>query len=225
MVAVDITSPHGSPHSDPHAHPNPEDLLGDDQLAAGVAAGDERCLTAAYRRWGRLVHRLAGRALGDGPDAEDVTQQVFLAAWRGRHGYRPGAGGLAGWLVGITRHKVADTLAARTRRAVLVTAVGARQGAPSVGGPCADQVLDRVLVQRELANLPPAQQLVLRLAFYEDLTQSQISRRTGLPLGTVKSHMRRGLHALREGLTPEGPATPGAPRPVCGRRIRSTPSA
>ncbi|MFK4071291.1 sigma-70 family RNA polymerase sigma factor [Streptomyces sp. NPDC029674] len=189
---------------------HPADALGDEQLAAGFAAGDEHCLAAAYRRWGQLVHRLAGRALGDGADAEDVTQQVFLAAWRGRHGYRPDAGGLGGWLVGITRHKVADALTARARRAVLVAAVGARQEAAPVGDPCPEQILDRILVQRELANLPSAQQLVLRLAFYADLTQTQISERTGLPLGTVKSHTRRGLRALRGCLEAAAPAAPAA---------------
>ncbi|WAL98852.1 RNA polymerase sigma factor [Streptomyces sp. Je 1-369] len=205
MVAVDIPNPDDSPV--------PVNLLGDDQLAA------------AYRRWGRLVHQLARRGLGDGPDAEDVTQQVFLAAWRGRHGYRPGAGGLAGWLVGITRHKVADALAARARRAVLVAAVGARQETPPLGGSGPEQVLDRVLVQRELALLPSPQQLVLRLAFYGDLSQSQISERTGLPLGTVKSHTRRGLRALREGLASADPPGADVPEQVCGERIRSARSA
>ncbi|WP_079143947.1 RNA polymerase sigma factor [Streptomyces luteocolor] len=176
------------------------DQFGDAELAAGFAAGDEHCLTAVYRRWRRLVLGVAARALGDGPDAEDVTQQVFLAAWRGRHGYRPGAGGLSGWLMGITRHKIADALAARSKRALIVAAVSARQEVTSTVGPVTEQALDRLLVQRELASLPSAQQMVLRLAFYADLTQAQISERTGLPLGTVKSHTRRGLRALREGL-------------------------
>ncbi|NEB49822.1 sigma factor-like helix-turn-helix DNA-binding protein, partial [Streptomyces sp. SID339] len=107
----------------------------------------------------------------------------------------------------------------------LVAAVGARQEAPPVGGPGPEQVLDRVLVQRELALLPSSQQLVLRLAFYGDLTQSQIAERTGLPLGTVKSHTRRGLRALREGLAPAGPPRPDVPEPVRGERIRSARSA
>ncbi|MDI9884457.1 sigma-70 family RNA polymerase sigma factor [Streptomyces sp. HNM0645] len=180
----------------------PGDPRDDAALAAGFVAGEEGSLEVVYRRWGSLVYTLARRTLGDEREAEDVTQQVFLAAWRGRHGYRPGRGGLAGWLVGITRHKVADALAARSRRAELVAAAGAFLApapAPAAGaGP--EQVVDRVLVLRALQDLPSAQQHVVRLAFYADLTQTQIAERTGLPLGTVKSHMRRALLSLRRSL-------------------------
>ncbi|WP_461029594.1 RNA polymerase sigma factor, partial [Streptomyces sparsus] len=103
---------------------------------------------------------------------------------------------LGGWLVGITRKKVADALTARTRRTALVAAVGAQQARP-VSEPHTEAVLDRLLVTRELAKLPPAQCRVLSLAFYDDLSQVQIAERTGLPLGTVKSHVRRGLQRLR----------------------------
>jgi RNA polymerase sigma-70 factor (ECF subfamily) len=168
-------------------------------IAYGLLRGDEQSLAAAYRRWGTLVHGLASRALGDAREAEDVTQQVFLAAWRGRGGYRPERGPLAAWLVGITRHKTADALAARARRAEVAAAVGGAALAP-VPEFRQEDVLDRVLVAQEMAKLPDAQYEVLRLAFYGDFPQSQIAALTGLPLGTVKSHARRGLAALRAGL-------------------------
>ncbi|MFI5670382.1 RNA polymerase sigma factor [Streptomyces sp. NPDC051704] len=184
----------------------------EEYLAAGFAAGDERCMEAVYRRWRPLVHSIAYRCLGDDREAEDVTQQVFLAAWHGRLRYRPGPGGLGAWITGITRHKVADALEARTRRtraaAAAVRASPGTAGPP--GGPAlqeAEQVLDRVLVLGELARLPSEQRRVLHLAFYGDLTQTQIADRTGLPLGTVKSHMRRALHRLRRSLPSAEPAT------------------
>ncbi|MEU9715906.1 sigma-70 family RNA polymerase sigma factor [Streptomyces sp. NPDC047976] len=179
-------------------------------FAAGFAAGDEACAEAVYRRWRPMVHALALRALGDPREAEDVAQQVFLAAWRGRAGYRPGPGGMGAWLTGITRHKVADALEARVRLARVVRAAARRAGEPREGaqGLPPDRAVDRVLVLGELARLPAAQRRVLCLAFYADLSQSQIAERTGLPLGTVKSHMRRALHALRRSLEPARPPGP-----------------
>ncbi|MDX6362572.1 MAG: hypothetical protein QOC85_1582 [Streptomyces sp.] len=183
--------------------PSAEETPADAVLTRAFVDGDEGSPAAAYRRWGALVHTLARRSLGDVGEAEDVTQQVFLAAWRGRGGYRPDRGTLAGWLVGITRRKIADALSARTRRTVLIAAAGAALALDdhTVGHP--DAVLDRVLVRHELARLPAPQRHVLHLAFYEDLTQTQIARRTGLPLGTVKSHARRGLRRLRHCLQQE----------------------
>ncbi|MER5654495.1 sigma-70 family RNA polymerase sigma factor [Streptomyces sp. NPDC060011] len=169
----------------------------DADLARAVVEGDETALAAVYRRWSPLVHTLARRSLGDTREAEDVTQQVFLAVWRGGRGFRPDRGTLAGWLVGITRRKIADALSARTRRTELVGAAGALLALSDEGRSRPEAVLDRVLVRHELSKLPPAQREVLHLAFYEDLTQTQIARRTGWPLGTVKSHARRGLHQLR----------------------------
>ncbi|WP_410538202.1 sigma-70 family RNA polymerase sigma factor [Streptomyces sp. KL2] len=148
-----------------------------------------------FERWGTLVHTLSARVLGDTQDAEDVTQQVFLAAWSGRGTYRPERGSLPGWLVGITRRVTADALAVRARRRE--PAAAGSTFPPAAAGPQPDEVLDRLLVARALAGLPAVQRRVLFLAFYEDLTHTEIARRTGLPLGTVKAHARRGLLRLR----------------------------
>lgn len=148
------------------------------------------------------MHTLATRSLGDAHEAEDVTQQVFVGAWRGRHGFRPERGTLGAWLVGITRRKVVDALAARTRRLSLVESAGQDITPARLVQPALDEVLDRVLLVEALSRLPQAQRDVLCMAFYEDLTQAQIAERTGVPLGTVKSHARRGLHRLRTAVGP-----------------------
>ncbi|GHC51145.1 RNA polymerase sigma factor [Streptomyces flavofungini] len=176
-----------------------EETALEEDLARGLVDSDEQAFATVYRRWSSLVHTMAARSLGDAREAEDVTQQVFLAAWRGRAGFHPERGPLGAWLVGITRRKIVDALAARTRRLRLVEAAGraADAAAPQPQSTSTDQVLDRVLLAAELSRLPRRQQEVLRLAFFDDLTQAQISERTGLPLGTVKSHARRGLFQLR----------------------------
>ncbi|WP_245246942.1 RNA polymerase sigma factor, partial [Streptomyces lonarensis] len=192
----------------PREHEGEDEAAAAEEQVSAFLAGDEAAAAAVYRRWGALVLALARRALGDEREAEDVAQQVFLAAWSGRHRYRADRGVLAAWLVGIARHVIADALAERARRAELVAAAGSLPAAelPHAGAvPGPEQALDRMLVVRELRRLPPVQLEVLGLAFYRDLTQVEIAERTGLPLGTVKSHTRRGLRTLRELLEPTAP--------------------
>ncbi|WP_340384745.1 sigma-70 family RNA polymerase sigma factor [Streptomyces sp. SS7] len=165
-------------------------------LVDGFLAGDEECLEIVHRRWSPLVHTLAKRSLGDAREAEDVTQVVFLAAWRGRSGFAPDRGTLPGWLVGIARRKIADALSARTRRTELVAAAGAALLTADDAAVHPEAAVERALLADELARLPVSQRRVLSLAFYDDLTQTQIAELTGWPLGTVKSHARRGLHRL-----------------------------
>ncbi|MGX1267383.1 RNA polymerase sigma factor [Streptomyces phaeoluteigriseus] len=184
-------------HTDPRS-PATQETRYEDELARGLLAADETAFAAVYRRWGPLVHTMATRSLGDTYEAEDVTQQVFLGAWRGRNGYRPERGPLGAWLVGITRRKIVDALAARTKRLTLIDTVTHDADGRPHGEDAPNEVLDRVLLIDALSRLPHSQREVLCLGFYHDLTQAQIAERTGMPLGTVKSHTRRGLHRLRE---------------------------
>jgi RNA polymerase sigma factor (sigma-70 family) len=179
----------------------------DDEIARRFALGDEQALARAYERWAGQVHGMAVRAFGPGPDAEDVTQQVFVAAWTGRDRFRRDAGPLPAWLVGITRHKIADTWARRDRqRRAAEAAVTEAQAAPRAAAGFDNAVADRVLLLDELDRLGQPQRGIIELAFYEDLTHAQIAERTGIPLGTVKSHIRRTLERLRTRLEVDGAA-------------------
>jgi RNA polymerase sigma factor (sigma-70 family) len=158
-------------------------------------SSDPGALREIYDRHAREVHGFALRCLRAHHDAEDVTQQVFVKAWRNRRSFDAGRGTIGAWLQGITRRQIADRLAARTRDAAVTQAAQVVGNSRPEGVP--DDVIEAVVVADELNRLPPQQRTVVRLAFYDDLTHPQIAKLTGLPLGTVKSHLRRGLERLR----------------------------
>ncbi|WP_233189163.1 RNA polymerase sigma factor [Subtercola sp. Z020] len=172
-----------------------ENVLGDDEaFVQGFVDGDERALAGIYERWSPLVYTLALRSLGDVGEAEDVTQAVFVSAWRSRATF-DSTRSLPAWLVGITRFRIADAHAARSRARALVRQLEATAGVEYSEDPT--DVADRLLVADELARLEPVARQVMQLAFYDDLTHVQIAERLSLPLGTVKSHIRRSLERLK----------------------------
>ena len=177
----------------------------DEDVAAAFSGGQPDALALVYQRFGALVYSIALRSLRARSDAEDVTQQVFVSAWQSRSSFNRGRGTLGGWLVTITRNKVTDALRERQRdsRVLLQVAGGAAVTAPETPP---DHVVERIVLADELAQLPESRRLVMVLAFYSDLTHEQIAHVLGLPLGTVKSHIRRGLQRLRSRLEADGVA-------------------
>lgn len=167
------------------------------ELARDFSAGDDLTVARVYQRYGALVHTVAARALGDPDEAADVAQQVFIAAWQSRGRFRPSAGGLAGWLIGITRHKIADAWAARDRDRRITDGAAAATLDPADRSPSPTQLVDRMLLADELSRLAGPQRTIMRLAFYDGLTHTEIAELLGVPLGTVKSHIRRSLAQLR----------------------------
>ncbi|WP_235866301.1 RNA polymerase sigma factor [Serinibacter arcticus] len=171
----------------------------EDPLTAAFRRGDAEAVREVYDRWSPLVHTLALRALGNAGDAEDLTQHVFVEAWRTRAKFDPERGALPAWIVGITRHAVADALTRRTRQREGVRTLAADAlTSPAPDRDTADAVVRTVVVADAIASLGEPQGAIVALAFYEDLTHHQIAARTGIPLGTVKSHIRRSLLRLRE---------------------------
>jgi len=173
------------------------------QLGERFRNGDEQALAEAYAHWGSLVYTLAVRSLGDYGDAEDVTQKVFIAAWRGRESFHPHQARLPAWIVGICRHTLADAHEARARRRRMTEAVAADTALVALARQPeeSDAVVDRLVLGEELSKLPAVPQQVMRLAFYDNLTHLEIADALGLPLGTVKSHIRRSLGRLRTRLS------------------------
>ena len=170
-------------------------------VAARLVEGDETALEEIYGRWSALVHTFALRSLRDPHDAEDVTQQVFVAAWRSRHNLTPSPSALPSWLIGIARHKISDVRAARSRDAGRVAAVAAGPDAHITTLESADgEIADRLVVRQAVEELPDPRRTIVFLAFWEERSHAEIAETTGLPLGTVKSHVRRGLIHIHQQL-------------------------
>jgi RNA polymerase sigma factor (sigma-70 family) len=166
-------------------------------LEAAFREGRPEAVRELYERFSPLIYTIARRSLGSVADAEDATQQVFVAAWRGRTGFDPARAPLQAWLVGITRNTVADLheRRARERRAADAATRTVEEVAPPADDPT--RVVEQVVVADALEDLGEPQGEIMRLAFFDELTHVEIADRVGLPLGTVKSHIRRSLGRLR----------------------------
>jgi RNA polymerase sigma-70 factor, ECF subfamily len=191
-------------------------------LVASVVAGDTAALAALYDRHADAIYRAAFRRLGDRQLAEEVLQDTYLALWNRAELFDPAAGSLLAWLSTIARNRAIDRARALGRRpgAVPLSAVlsdherddhaieraladgtllGVGQAPPDPEQHYGAQEL-REEVRAALDGIPSAERQVLELAYYEDLTQTEIAARLGWPLGTVKTRTRRALLRLRRSL-------------------------
>jgi RNA polymerase sigma-70 factor (ECF subfamily) len=167
-----------------------------DALGLSFARG-EVGLEDVYRAHGGLVYGFCRKTLGEA-SASDVTQDVFVSAWKGRDQFDPERGSLAAWLVGIAKRRIIDHVR-RERRHSDRRADDIDDRAVT-DGPQLDRIADRMVLARALSALAERPRRIITLAYVEGLTHQEIADRTGLPLGTIKSDIRRGLLTLRDHL-------------------------
>ena len=167
-----------------------------DDLESDFQLGDESALRRAYDEHGSLVYTFCRRAVGS-TAADDITQEVFLAAWRARERFDPGRGSLRAWLMGIARNKLIDSYRRQSRRP---ESIEADVGDTPTDERSIDGMADRMLVASALDELPERARRVVELAFLQQLSHSEIVEQTGLPLGTIKSDIRRSLGRMRRHL-------------------------
>lgn len=172
-------------------------------LIHALAAGDEQALARLYDAYGAIVYALALRITGTPADAEDVTQEVFLQAWRSASTFDASRGNLAAWLLMIARTRALDRLRRERRRPAELTEPSAFDRIPNAS-PGVDVVAatnETVARARvALAALPAEQREAVELAYFEGLTHSEIASRTAQPLGTVKTRIRTAMQQLRAAL-------------------------
>jgi RNA polymerase sigma-70 factor (ECF subfamily) len=180
------------------------------RLLGRIASGDQDAFSRFYDAFASSAFSLIRRILRDPAPAEEVLQEVFWQVWQDASQYDPRRGTPQAWLFMRAKARAIDKLRSirrRERTFVMPVDEAVTRSSDPAADSAAGAAESRRTVTGALAGLPAAQRRVIELAFYEGLTQSEISARLGEPLGTVKTRARLGLERLRGALgeaKPEG---------------------
>jgi RNA polymerase sigma-70 factor, ECF subfamily len=172
-----------------------------------VGDGDESALGVLYDETKSMVYGLALRLLGNPEDAEEVTLDVYAQVWKTAKSFNSQRGTVTAWLMLLTRSRSVDRIRARASRnrntePLPETAeIPARAATPEQASATGEQ---RRIVLEALSRLPSEQRRLLELAFFSDLTHTELASKLGEPLGTVKTRIRLGMMKLREYLGESG---------------------
>jgi RNA polymerase sigma-70 factor (ECF subfamily) len=169
-----------------------------ESLLKRVADGDSGAVKEVMDQFGGLVWSLARRSCFNPADAEDATQEIFLDIWKSAGRYDESKGSETLFVAMIARRRLIDRIRRQGREPQMedVDAPGFEiAGSVSLDG---ETVSEAALAAQAVATLKPAQQRVLELGLLQGLSHSEIADVTGMPLGTVKTQMRRGLIKVRE---------------------------
>ena len=167
--------------------------LRDQQVLARMARGDVGAVGELYDCYDRLVFAIIIKIIGDPAITEELMQEVFVRAWRSAASFRPELGSVRAWLLAIAHHRAIDELRRSRKEQGCISLEAA---SPSQLGSADDNFGDP-LVERALRSLPPEQQAVIELAYFQGLTVNEIAVRLDLPPGTVKSRIRLAMDKLR----------------------------
>jgi RNA polymerase sigma-70 factor, ECF subfamily len=175
-------------------------LRSDDLVMSRVRAGSVDAFEELYERYCDRAIQVARSVCHDAWCAEDAVQEAFLSVWRGRAAYQPQRGSVAAWLLTTVRYRAID-VARRDRTHASRRAHESTLDSHSVPGSSVAALgmsrADASRLRALLAQLPDAQREVITLAFYGELSHSEIAVALQLPRGTVKGRMRLGLKKLR----------------------------
>ncbi|MBI2380773.1 MAG: sigma-70 family RNA polymerase sigma factor [Gammaproteobacteria bacterium] len=171
------------------------------RLVAAMARGEEAALNRLYELSIGRVYGLAHAVTGNDADAEEVACDVYMQAWRQAGSFDPARASALGWLLVITRSRALDKIRRRhgERYADLPEDFDLDHLEHPDAGPetLLAEAKDQAALARALAELTPIQRRLVGLAFFKGLSHQELAEALDLPLGTVKSHIRRGLDKLK----------------------------
>jgi RNA polymerase sigma-70 factor, ECF subfamily len=167
----------------------------DGELIERIGEGDRSAFDLLYDRYARPLFALALRRLGDRGRAEDAVQEAFASVWRSAKTYRRERGAGAHWLYAVARNAIVDRGRARGE-----SPAEPADEASAAPGPAeiAESDWGAWRVHRALGELPERERVVIELAYWSGLSQSEVAERLGVPLGTVKTRTRSALSRLAD---------------------------
>ncbi|MEO6350010.1 MAG: sigma-70 family RNA polymerase sigma factor [Candidatus Limnocylindrales bacterium] len=172
-------------------------------LASLVDGADQLALSELYDRYQAVMYGLAMRITNDAALAQDAVQEAFVGVWRNSSRYTPDRASVRTWILSITHHRAID-IVRRRRLTTPLPEADEPTTAPALMSPDVwpevQRAVDGAAVRYAMSGLPELQREAIELAYFQGLTQVEISSRTGAPLGTVKSRVRLGLQQLRRAL-------------------------
>jgi RNA polymerase sigma-70 factor (ECF subfamily) len=174
-------------------------VTGTDCVLPRIAAGDPAAVPDCIARYGGLVWSLARRFLGNPADAEDAVQDVFIELWKNAGRYDPTRASEPTYITMIARRRLIDRKR-RAGRAPTAQALGDEHPAAPGSGERLEIEDEAARAAAVLNELRDDERRVIQMAVYQGLTHEAIAAATGLPVGTVKTHIRRGLIRVRERL-------------------------
>lgn len=179
-----------------------EDRSTDELRLKRLQAHEERALEELYDSYGSLAFTVACRILTDRQQAEDVVQDVFLSVWRNATRYDPERSNFRSWFLTIVRNRCFDKLRGRAVRPQISheAEIADKPGSQDVASDVV-RSLTAETVRHAMGHLPTEQRETLELAYYQGLSQSEISQKMAVPLGTVKGRVRMAMQKLRESLS------------------------
>lgn len=169
------------------------------RVARGDAAAVDECLS----QFGDLVWSIARRLSPDNADAEDATQEIFLEIWKNAGKYNPDLSSEATFITMIARRRLIDRHRKSSRRLDTVSIEFNQDSAHEVGKDFVELAEEASKARQCLEQLKPDEKKVLELSIFHQLSQTKISELLSIPLGTVKTHARRGITRLRDMLSLE----------------------
>lgn len=165
-------------------------------LLARVGAGDPTAVRECVAEFGGLVATLARRWSPDPMEAEDAMQEIFFDLWKSAARYDPAKASERGFVAMLARRRLIDR-GRRRQRELPVEPMPEGFDAPAPGGDAVAALAGRLDADAVLAQLTPMQRTLISRNLLDGQTHDEIARETQLPLGTVKSHIRRGLLKAR----------------------------